>query len=74
MTRASAADAGVNHGDVNGSSGEESMAGRQSKRAGTNVACRNFVGDVHQVSSRLKAQDDALHRSNEPIGRAEVGR
>ena len=69
-----AANARVNHGDVDSPLGKKLVTGRQSKRAGTDVACRNFMRDIDNLRARLKAKDDALHRSDKPIGRAEVGR
>src|SRR6266496_5105760 len=69
-----AADARIHDCEVDRLRREISASGSKGKRAGTNGSGRDVMSDVHDLNSRIDAQNDAFHRADEPVGVTEVRR
>ena len=67
-----AADPRVHYRDMDRPFREVTVTGRQRERSGANVAGWNLVREIDDRGLRGNARDDALHRADEPIMRAEV--
>jgi hypothetical protein len=70
---ATAADAGIDDGQVDGIGGEFAGGVAQNKSAGENVLGRDFMGQVDQMGFRGDGEDDPFHGAHVVVPHAEVG-
>ena len=70
---ARAADTRVNDRHVNGPLGKKPIARRQTKSPGADVSGRNTMSNILDCGARVDAKNDTLHRTDKPVGEAEVG-
>lgn len=67
------ADAGVDHGDVDGAVGEVVENLPEDECAVDHVVWPDEVGDVDELGGRGELEDDALYAGDVVVGLAEVG-
>ena len=64
----------IHHRNVNGSRWKRLVAAQQSKSGGLNILRRNVVRNIDDVSVGIDRRDRSLHRANEIVLRAEIGK
>jgi len=70
---AGGADAGVNYREVDCLRRKIFIGSEQRERACLYIVRGNLVGDVNDLRQWIDRQDRTLHRTNEIVGRAEIG-
>lgn len=70
---AGAADARIDHGEVDGAAGKEPVRGLEGESAAQDVLRRDGVGQVDETGRGIDAEDHALHDSDVRILETEIG-
>jgi hypothetical protein len=70
---AGAADARIDHGEVDGAAGKEPIRGLEGEGAAENVLGRDGVGQIHETGGGVDGEDHALHDPDVRILETEIG-